>query len=168
MHLLVTCFVEVYVGRSSKSLSLHCWRVTTNWLIDQFFLFKPVWKLLLRDVMYIFWLPKHMGCLYQLFKYLFWVINFEVNIRLWTTCNILPCNQSIHTVKRLYNLFEKVFVIFPMQSLPIHTFFVSYLKSHCIEVPHKRSFLLMGPKKLVPLSESPFYPASQLSEVFLV
>ena len=35
------------------------------------------------------------------------------------------------------------------------------LKSHLSEV-----FLLMGSKKSVPLSESPTYPESQLSEVF--
>ena len=37
-----------------------------------------------------------------------------------------------------------------------------------MEVPVKRSFLLKGPKKSVPLGESPTYPGSHLSEVFLV
>ena len=55
-----------------------------------------------------------------------------------------------------------------MQFLRIQTFFASYLGSHCNEVPLKRSFLFNGPKKLVPLSESPTYPESQLSGVFLV
>ena len=47
-------------------------------------------------------------------------------------------------------------------------FFASYLGNHCNEVPLKRSFLFNGPKKLVLLSESPTYPETQLSEVFLV
>ena len=55
-----------------------------------------------------------------------------------------------------------------MQCLQIQTFFASYLGSHCIEVRLKWSFLLHGPKKLVPLSESPTYPRSQLSGVSLV
>ena len=55
-----------------------------------------------------------------------------------------------------------------MQCLRIQTFFASYLGSHCNEVPLKRSFLFNGPKKLVPLSESPTYPESQFSGVFLV
>ena len=38
--------------------------------------------------------------------------------------------------------------------------------SHCNEVPLKRSFLFNVPKKLVPLSESPTYPESQVSGVF--
>ena len=55
-----------------------------------------------------------------------------------------------------------------MQFLRIQTFFASYLGSHCNEVPLKRSFLFNGPKKLVPLSESPTYLESRLSGVFLV
>ena len=55
-----------------------------------------------------------------------------------------------------------------MQCLQIQAFFASYLGSHCNEVPLKRSFLFNESKKMVPLSESPTYPESQLSEVFLV
>ena len=49
----------------------------------------------------------------------FLVIDFEINFRLWATCNFLPTSfdQSTLTVKRLYNLFENVFVIFSMQCL---------------------------------------------------
>ena len=43
---------------------------------------------------------------------------------------------------------------------------MSYLGSHCIEVPLKRSFLFNGPKKLVPLSKSPTYPGSHLTGVY--
>ena len=99
----------------------------------------------------------------------FSAIDFKVNFCLWTTCNILPmsCNQSTHTVKRLYNLLEKVFVFFQSKMhLWIQTFFVSYLENYCIEVSLNQSFLLMGLKKLVPLSERPTYPGSQLSKVF--
>ena len=46
---------------------------------------------------------------------------------------------------------------FLMQCLPIQN-----------EVPLKRRFLFNGPKKLVPPSESPIYPESQLSGIFLV
>ena len=53
-----------------------------------------------------------------------------------------------------------------MQCLRIPTFFASYLGSHCIEVPLKRSFLFNGPKKLVPLSKSPTYPGSHLTGVY--
>ena len=38
---------------------------------------------------------------------------------------------------------------------------------HCTKVPLKRSFLLQGTKKTVPVNESPSYPGSHLSEVFL-
>ena len=55
-----------------------------------------------------------------------------------------------------------------MQCLRIQTFFASYLGSHCIEVPLKRSFWFNEPKKLVPLNESLTYLGSQLSGVFLV
>ena len=55
-----------------------------------------------------------------------------------------------------------------MHCLRIQTFFAPYLGSHCNKVPLKRRFLFNEPKKLVPLSESPTYPESQLSGVFLV
>ena len=82
-----------------------------------------------------------------------------------------PChaiNPQTNSVKRLYILFEKVFVLFFNAMSSNSNFFASYLGSHCIEVPLKRSFLFNGPKKLVPLSESPTYPGSQLSGVFLI
>ena len=47
-------------------------------------------------------------------------------------------------------------------------FFVSNLGNYCNEVPLKWRFFFNGPKKVVPLSESPTYPESQLSGVFLV
>ena len=83
-----------------------------------------------------------------------------------TSCHAI--NPQTNTVKRLYILFEKVFVLFFNAMSSNSNFFASYLGSHCNEVPLKRSFLFNGPKKLVPLSESPTYPESQLSRVFLV
>ena len=83
-----------------------------------------------------------------------------------TSCHAI--NPQTNTVKRLYILFEKVFVLFFNAMLSNSILFASYVGSHCIEVPLKRSFLFNGPKKLVPLSESPTYPGSQLSGVFLV
>ena len=75
-----------------------------------------------------------------------------------TSCHAI--NPQTNTVKRLYILFEKVFVLFFNAMSSNSNFFASYLGSHCIEVPLKRSFLFNGPKKLVPLSESPTYPGS--------
>ena len=75
-----------------------------------------------------------------------------------TSCHAI--NPQTNTVKRLYILFEKVFVLFFNAMLSNSILFASYVGSHCIEVPLKRSFLFNGPKKLVPLSESPTYPGS--------
>ena len=105
----------------------------------------------------------------------FSVIDFEASFLLCPGCDILPTtnvlsciNPQRNTVKRLYILFEKVFVLFFNAMSSNSNFFASYLGSHCNEVPLKRSFLFNGPKKLVPLSESPTYPESQLIGVFLV
>ena len=75
-----------------------------------------------------------------------------------TSCHAI--NPQTNTVKRLYILFKKVFVLFFNAMSSNSNFFASYLGSHCIEVPLKRSFLFNGPKKLVPLRESPTYPGS--------
>ena len=77
--------------------------------------------------------------------------------------------QSIHTHSKKAQQFVRKFVciFFNPMSLDSNIFFF-YLGGHGIEVLLKQSFLLMGPKELVPLSKSPTYPESQLREVFLV
>ena len=167
----MTSFVEVFVGQSSKSLFRHCWRVSINWFMDLFFLFKPVWKRLLWDVI-LFNYQNTWAAFINFFKnlilfsYWFWnQFSFMGNLQLPT--NVLRSIYT-HSKKALQFIRKCVCNFFNAMSLNSNLFYVSYLGSHCIEVPLKRNFSLMGPKRLLPLSESPTYLVSQLSEVFLV
>ena len=99
-------------------------------------------------------------------KQVFFYVLVATSYQQPTSCHAI--NPQTNTVKRLYILFEKVFVLFFNAMSSNSNFFASYLGSHCNEVPLKRSFLFNGSKKLVPLSKGPTYPESQLSAVFLV
>ena len=81
-----------------------------------------------------------------------------------TSCHAI--NPQTYTVKRLYILFEKVFVLFFNAMSSNSNFFASYLGSHCNKVPLKGVFCSMDRKNWSHLAKVPLIRSPNYAEFF--